>query len=357
MSRGAARDDRAFFVPDLGLRGERGPMGESVLRDVVDVTFTDGIDRIDSFTVTLVNWDETTRTPKYSDAKDFLPGKGLALSLGYRGAGELTTMLAGEITVARTHLPADGLPTLTVTAVDVLHRLRDVRRTAVYEKMTDDAIAKKVAKRLGVRIRTTPVDGPVHPYVLQDNEYDVVFLLGLARRAGYELWVEQGDLLRFGVAGKTEVHELVWGGGTLVEFEPVLNFTRQVEGATVRGWDRSRKEPIVASATAGALPGPREKDLKQALAAARRGREDITVGVVASAGEAKHRALGRLRTLGTEVLRATGSTVGLPEIRAGCRIEVGKVGTRFSGIYYVTGTEHRLGRSGYRTHFDCRREW
>ncbi|NUT50360.1 MAG: phage late control D family protein [Saccharothrix sp.] len=357
MSAGTACPAQEYFVPSLGLSGERGPLSDAVLSDVVDVTFTDGIDRIDSFTVTLVNWDDMTRTPKHSDAKTFLPGKKLALSLGYRGGGSLTRMLSGDITVARTHFPADAVPTLTVTVVDVLHRLRDVRRTVVYEKMTDDAIAKKVAKRLGVSIKTSPVDGPVHPYVLQDNEYDVVFLLSLARRAGYELWVDKDGVLRFGVAGKTEVHDLVWGEGTLVEFEPVLNFTRQVEGATVRGWDRSRKEPIVASVARGALPGPEDNDLKRALAAATLGRKDITVGVVASAGEAKHRALGRLRTLGAEMLRASGSTIGLPDIRAGCRIKVGQVGTRFSGTYYVTGTEHRLGKSGYRTYFDCRREW
>jgi phage protein D len=346
-----------FFIPDFGLTGVNGPMGEAVLRDVVDVTFIDGIDRIDSVTVTLLNWDEAKRRPKYSDGAVFLPGNRLALSLGYRGAGRPTGMLDGVITVARTRLPADELPTLTVTAVDVLHRLRDVRRTVVYEKMTDDAIAKKIAKRLGVPIKTTPVGGPVHPYVLQDNEYDVVFLLGRARRAGYELWIDPTGTLRFGVAGRTDVHELVWGEGSLVEFEPVLNFTRQVGSATVRGWDRSRKDPIVASVGRNALRGPLDKDLKNALATACQGREDITVGVVASAGEAKHRALGRLRTLGADMLRASGSTIGLPEIRAGCRIKVGNVGERFSGTYYVTGTEHRLGKSGYRTSFDCRREW
>ena len=37
-------------------------------------------------------------------------------------------------------------------------------------------------------------------------------------------------------------------------------------------------------------------------------------------------------------------------------IDIGGVGERFSGRYFVTDTTHAVGDSGYTTQFGCRRE-
>lgn len=55
-------------------------------------------------------------------------------------------------------------------------------------------------------------------------------------------------------------------------------------------------------------------------------------------------------------LTATGSTVGLPGLRAGTLLSIGGVGSRSSGRYLVTATTHSIGDSGYTTRFECRRE-
>jgi phage protein D len=57
-----------------------------------------------------------------------------------------------------------------------------------------------------------------------------------------------------------------------------------------------------------------------------------------------------------QMVKASGATVGLPDLRAGSKLHVKKLGARFDGEYFVTGTTHTIGDSGYRTTFNARRE-
>ena len=57
-----------------------------------------------------------------------------------------------------------------------------------------------------------------------------------------------------------------------------------------------------------------------------------------------------------QLVEATGTTVGLPDLRAGTKIRIRGLGARFSGRYFVTKTTHTLDASGYRTKFTARRE-
>ena len=52
----------------------------------------------------------------------------------------------------------------------------------------------------------------------------------------------------------------------------------------------------------------------------------------------------------------TGSTIGLPDLRAGQVIKIKGVDYRFDGEYFVTQTTHTLDTNGYKTTFKARRE-
>ena len=57
-----------------------------------------------------------------------------------------------------------------------------------------------------------------------------------------------------------------------------------------------------------------------------------------------------------DLVRGSGATVGLPDLRAGNRIVIRGLGPRFSGSYFVTSSSHTIGPNGYRTTFESRRE-
>jgi phage protein D len=345
-----------FYVPafEINPPGQRLP--RDVLHDVISVTYTDDITKIDSFQLTVNNWDAATRDFKYSNGSTFLPGKKLELWMGYRGRDPLQRLMTGEITSLQPTFPSSGQPTLAVTALNLLHRFRGKQESVPYYNKTDSQIAQQIGARLNAQMHTQPLDEQPYPYIIQDNQYDIVFLAERARRIGYELWVEEDQstgqsVLHFEPSEnlKRVTYQLTWGK-SLVEFQPTLTTAQQVAQVTVRAWDRTRKEMITG--TAKRPGGGKDSDVAGAFSE----REEITTVVVADKQEAERIARDRLRDITHEMVKGSGSTIGLPDLRAGRRVSIDGLGSRFDGSYFVTATKHSYSDSGYVTSFDCRRD-
>ena len=54
-------------------------------------------------------------------------------------------------------------------------------------------------------------------------------------------------------------------------------------------------------------------------------------------------------------LTGHGKVIGLPDLRPGTNVEIGGVGRRFSGTYFVTKVMHVLNQQGFLTEFDVSR--
>src|SRR6516162_9302727 len=100
-----------FYAPAFRLM-VRGKQARVQNYDVLSVTYQDSLTDIDSFDMTVLNWDSEKRAFKYSDADTFDPGQEVELHLGYyrNGQDELRRMLIGEITTLSPHFPASGGP-------------------------------------------------------------------------------------------------------------------------------------------------------------------------------------------------------------------------------------------------------
>jgi len=286
--------------------------------------------------------------------------------MGYLGA--LRTMLNGEITSLRPSFPSGGGSTLAVSGLNVLHRFRTQQESRTYAGLTDSQVAQQIAQRLKVRIETAASpDEPRFNYLIQDNQYDVIFLMERARRAGFDLVVEerrQGSSSETVIVYKpsTAVHHPTYRltyGRSLVEFQPELTTANQVAKVTVRGWDALRKEPITYTAT--------RQELKVKGVGARGGEDAIEKSIEAKAEivatkpvesreEARKLAIEILQGIAKEMVKGTGSVPGLPDLRSGTVLEIDGLGDRFSGRYYVVSTTHAIGDGGYTTQFECRRE-
>ena len=58
-------DRETFFIPYFEIKIRGNPMPRNVVRDVIDVSYDDSIEKVDAFTLTVNNWDADTRTFKY----------------------------------------------------------------------------------------------------------------------------------------------------------------------------------------------------------------------------------------------------------------------------------------------------
>ena len=125
----------------------------------------------------------------------------------------------------------------------------------------------------------------------------------------------------------------------------------------MRGWDQRRKRRIERSVglehrEVRKINPDLHRLLKQADARAER----VVDQPVFTVAEAEKRALATLQDRLKQMVTASGTTVGLPDLRAGSRLEITGVGARLGGSYFVTETTHTLGESGYTTRFTARRE-
>lgn len=367
---------QSFYVPSFTVTIAGRKLPDPVVRDVIDLQYSDGLEKIDSFALTLNNWDASTHRPKYEPAGDsgleglFDPGETLEISMGYVGQEQL--MLMGEITTLEPRFPQSGALTLSVRGLNRLHRFRTEQHSFSWEETTDSEIAIDLGRRpardgqpgLGIEVRTNPGREPTEPYVFMDNQYDIVFLLQRARKRGYELVLrldEDGtEYLYFGPSqSKREPpvpYELEWGR-SLLSFTPTLSTANQIFEVEVRGWDRRANRAISEIAKLVDEVPDSERPRIEALAQAfGNRREVITDRPVHTSQQAESMAKERLLDQSKQMVTATGTVIGLPDLRAGRKVKVIALGDRFDGEYFVTETTHTIGGSGYQTEFKARRE-
>jgi phage protein D len=363
--------DQDFYVPYFEVILVNRKLGKEVIRDITQISYKDDIELVDSFQITISNWDAQRRAFKYSDIDMFLPGKELELWMGYYGKDSLSLMIKGSITALQPTCPASGNPTLAITGQNLLHRLRDTQRTHTYKDMTDSAIAREVGRRIGVQMKTNDEaerKEERHKYIIQEREYDIVFLMKRARRMGYDLYVEergqklksQDSVLYFGPTVISRQSGFKLGYGTsLIDFTPTLNTSNQVGSVEVNGWDSLNKTTFKSTvrreqiSRRGVDPAGGRDQIEQGF---RNRREVIATRPVNSPQEGMTLATETHENIAKEMLTCSGSTIGLPGLRAGTFVYIEGVGTRFSGRYFVKSTTHAISDGGYTTRFDGRRE-
>jgi phage protein D len=390
-----------FYVPQFEVRIEGVGLPRNVLRDVVQVTYKDNIKEIDSLELTINNWDPATRRFKYvgdespadltGSTKDsdryrlFDPcNKKVDLWMGY--AGDLRLMMRATFTTLEPTFTGGGAPTLAVRGLNVLHQLRRKQYSNTWGDKRDSDIAKEIAtledKALGKHHKRFPLpivinekarnDEDPLPYVAQKNQYDIDFLLARALRLGYVIYVREPDKtsknpsehkahLYFGpsdgrVPGMRDVEFRLRWGESLTEFKPTLTTANQVKTVTVNGWDPAKKKAITVKASLDDKEMNLNKDLHELLNVCDPREEIVVDKPVHSEKEAKRLAQAILKDRHKEMVKASGATVGLPDLRAGRKVQIEGLGARFNGTYFVTDTVHTLNDSGYVTRFNARRE-
>jgi hypothetical protein len=190
-----------FYVPRFEVRVNGVGLPQDVIRDVITLTYKDNIREIDSFEMTVANWDPVTFDYKYIGARTetqellgnersqqsqlchlFEPcNHDVEVRLGY--GDRLRTMMRGNFTTMEPNFTNSGAPTLTVRGLNVLHQLRRKQYTTAFANKKPSQIATDLSnlrdrgqKRFPLPLRTA--DGILSKEesivsITQKNQYDV----------------------------------------------------------------------------------------------------------------------------------------------------------------------------------------
>jgi phage protein D len=355
-----------FLAPAYSLTLDGTPLPPSAEAAVSDISVTQQPGTLDQFTLSLAN-DFPDLPWTHAESDRLAEGKSVEIKMGY--VDKLEKLFDGEITGVSAEFPDSGMPTVRVTGHSLLHRLQRNVSTRTFKDMTDAEIVTQVAQGVSLSADTDSTETK-HPYVLQYNQTDLAFLLDRARRIRFEVYVEDKTLVfRKARDASGKALTLLWGDPQravdpdnsvfpLRTFSVTVSALRQVSKVKVRGQDPKTREVLEAEKgegdedkTMGAVSGPKLADKAFGGPA----EASVVASPVASLEEADQiaEALYNERALG--LVSGNGTTIGTTKLRAGSIVELGGLGPRLNGLYYITEATHRVGQSGYETTFSARR--
>jgi len=343
------------LAPEFRLRVNEKDAPIEVQSDVIEVTVLQDVAAPGMFALRLINWDMDKLAVTWSDADLFAPGSAVEILMGY--AGQLATVMTGEVTGLEPDFRAAEVPTVTVRGYDRRHRLMRGRKTRSFTQVKDSAIAAQVAQEAGLDAETQDTEITLE-YVMQHNQTDLEFLEARASRLGFEVVVE-GKTLKFRPHGNDKAEAQTLARDTnLLEFCPRLSLVGLAGEVQVRGWNPKDKKAVIGKAAAGDEGTAMGKNGGLAAADKAFGAA-VAVAVdqpVQSQGEADKIAAGRLREMALSYVTGEGIALGSASLKAGTAVRIDGFGKRFSGLYYLDSARHTYSpRRGYRTAFTVRR--
>lgn len=356
-----------FFAPAFEVEINSTKLAADISKNVTSLSVTLEANAMDQCSLTLANPYPQMRWTHSDDADLFQEGNGIKVKLGY--VDDLQELFDGEITQISPDFPESGTPTVRIESHTRLHWLQQPRQPHAFENATDKEIVEFIA---GEHHLTAEVDDAktTYPHVIRDGRNDLHFLRERAQLIHFEVAVHGKKLLFRKVKNaQSPVYTLVWGAPhqsvapgqnvmPLKSFTPTLNTRQQVNEVIVRGQNPTTRETIEGradrnddSTMGGSQTGG------QVAAQAFGGQRQLLLASmpVATEEEARQKALGYYQKQSLTFVAGSGSSIGLPALRAGQVIRLEGLGPRFSGNYYIRQVTHSISSGGYLTQFSVQR--
>ena len=252
---------------------------------------------------------------------------------------------------------------IMLTGYDPIYGLTRGRKSRTFMDMTDSDICRRVVSDAGIEVGTIEATSQTYPHVYQHNTSDWSFLRARAERIGFEIGVD-GDKFYFrkpiAAAGapaegnlRTDNSRQLVFGTNLLEFHARVSGSAQVVEVEVRGWDRTKKEPIVSVARAATVSADLGTTTPQSLAGSGGSRFVVVDDSIKDSTDADAVAAATAERIASTFGEAEGVARGDPVLSAGTPVSISGVHDTFSGRYVLSHVRHVFDKDGgYRTHFD-----
>lgn len=333
-------------VPDFAVKFDGTAVAPEVRDRILRIRVSLDVDVADAFFIVFDN-----RGNVFTEEPPAELGAEVEIKMGYLDG--LETLLLGQVMGWTPSFPQDGPATFTVRGYDLSHRLMRNRKVRTFLNIKDSDLASQIAGDHGLSAETD--DSEVqHDHVFQNNLSDWNFLKDRARRAGFELFVQEKKLIfKKSRSSESAVETLEWGR-RLTSFSPRLSASSSVTEVQVKSWDSVEKENILGKAIKAGestrMEGAKTSSEKADATFGER-KETLSAHPVDSQEAADVMAKSYFDDRGMRLLAGHGTCIGLPTLVGGSVLKIAGVGERFSGLYYVTRADHEIEAGRYTTRF------
>lgn len=343
-------DKREDNTPDYKLFINGSEASVDLAVDILVVSVSDYIEGADTFSVKFNNW-HAGEEYKWIDAGVFDEGSEIEIKMGY--VDDLASMIKGEVTAIEPEYEEGEAPTIEIQGYDRLHSFRRGKKSRSFNQVKDSQIAQQIAQELQLKAQVDDTS-IVHDYLFQNNQTDIDFLQERAKRIRYEVYVEDKTLFFKKASNNNGKILTIEFGDKLKSFFPRLTTMQQVSEVIVKGWNPKTKETIIGRARRGdesTQMGGTMIGTSIAESAFGATKTYIVDKPIYTQSEAEQIAKAKFNDMIIDFVTGEGVAIGNTAIRAGEVIEIIKLGTRFSGLYYVTSSTHTINQDGYTTKF------
>jgi phage protein D len=378
------------FVPEFRVFINGKPIPAVLRASIASVSYTSGLEGADRVELSIVN-----ENLRWLDDPLLAQDNSLTLEIGY-APDPLEQVFVGEIVGQSATFPASGAPMLTIAAHDYRQRLQlgtKVRWFAIPAScfgmlpIPDPGVASLVSfehllipifdpisAALSVLFSAAEVavfrnnpDSMQKIIRKQVGETDYDFLRRLAHENGWEMLIDHsgplgGRKLHFLSPAEHRIPDLTLKyGESLIDFTPRISKVGQVAGISARIWQPDIKTDFTVTASwdwdRNSLDISISAGVGQPAGAKETDRSIMLVEEPLTQNSAPRVILSKLLSRLNQRLTGSGSTIGDPRIQAGKVLLLEGLGKQFSGLYRITSATHSIdGSSGYRTHFEVRKE-
>ncbi len=347
-----AKKTAQFYAPRFEVEVKGKTL--KVEKIITQISVTEKVDEGASFSFTVFDeYDLRKEEFKWLESDLFQVENKITIRFGYEN--NLETMIEGKINSVEPSFFAGEVPTITISGHDLsFDYLKKPSPAKPFRNKTYSEIAEEIAGKANLQSEIHKTDIRVTEIKKQNNENYFQFLKRLAEEIEFVFFVYKKKMYfvrEYKYDNEEEVTLTL--GSDLISFKPALNTAGILKSVEVRGHNpKDPSKPIVAKAEAKGLISGEYIKIGSLNKKIERPAEKIVDNViVTSVSHARKIAESILNRANQTLLTGEGSSIGMPQIRAGITLNLKRLGSIFSGKYYVKETGHTISNSGYTTTF------
>ena len=348
------RTDPVIFVSVVpeGRAARRVDLSEKVL----SLVYEDSEHKADKLVLSVDNWDLAN-----FDDPVWKKGNLLEVSWGYPGDMAPTRQVVIQ--------KVTGFQTLAIEGHATSVLMNKVARCRTFEHMSRADVVRKLAQESGYGPTRQDIEdtGHVLPVITQARMTDAQLIRRLARREGFEFYVDF-DGLHFHKRrlGQRPSRVLRWFTppevGEILSINIDNDVTAKPGAVSVRGRDPIRKKDIDERGSNARTQrdslAPVIEIVDPETGATRLERRNISEDIrsTADSATAKREADARYRQAQHTTVELSATVIGDPTLLAKTVVEIQGISQRLSGRYYVREATHKVDGSGFTIELKCLRD-
>lgn len=318
---------------------------------VVSIDIWTGVNKLPQARLVISDGNPSDATFPISETDQLIPGKTVTIALGYDQ--EEVEVFSGLIYRQGLQVTQDGPSRLIVEATDKAMAMTLARKNAIFEKMTDSDVIKKLIGEAGLKAEVSTTS-PVQPSIVQYYASDWDLMLIRAQLNGMVVIVTDGKVT-VAPPDMSSPPVLTLGyGESILDFRAAMDASTQYTADSIQStaWDPATQALAVsgkASASDNDLGNLSSDQLAQVFGIARYPQQ--TAGTLQPADLTDWSSAELLKARLAKI-RGEIRFQGSPLPKPGCTVELEGLGGRFNGTAYVSSVHQHTSNGEWMTHVE-----